>query len=359
MRIVQARLQAYRIPYTRTVKWSDTVEDSADYVLLTLTDDAGRSAVAEATVKPTWTGVSVGSLMAAVQDLFLPLVLDQTFESEAQLHVPIAQVPENSAAKALVGTACSQLFARESGRWSEEPIRVPLSWAVTRAAPAAMADEARQMVQRCGFGTLKIKGGQGLQTDVAAMRAIRSEVGAGVTLTVDANSAYGIDEAPRYVNAMAEAGANVVEDPASVQADAAMRSLVTEAPVPVLVDFPCAGAWHASALLAAGCRAINIKPGRYGLPESKRIAARCAAAGARNCVGLYGESALGTLINLQLLRDLPLLTAWLPSELAFFLTLRDQVLRDELVIESGRVTLPGASALLGMIDPGKVERFAL
>ena len=55
--------------------------------------------------------------------------------------------------------------------WGGAP-EVPLSWTVTREKPSVMAREAADMVDKHGFRTLKIKGGQGFETDAQALKEI-------------------------------------------------------------------------------------------------------------------------------------------------------------------------------------------
>jgi L-alanine-DL-glutamate epimerase-like enolase superfamily enzyme len=72
MRFAEHSLHCYRLPYERPVKWSDIVETAAPFVLLRLQSDTGAVGVGEITVKPTWCGVTARSLIAAIEDVFLP-----------------------------------------------------------------------------------------------------------------------------------------------------------------------------------------------------------------------------------------------------------------------------------------------
>lgn len=357
LKILEAKWCAYRLPYHRTVRWSDTVEDSADYLMLELKDEQGRTGVAEATLKPTWSGGSVRSVGSMLDDMLLPMIIGRQFDSSENLHQLLSMIPENSPAKALIASASDLLFLQDGG--ADDALDVPMSWAVTRATPGRMADEAESMVSRYGFTTLKVKGGQGFSVDIEALRTIRQAVGPGVALTVDANAAYSTGEMMAYVDGMANAGAIVVEDPAPLVPDLDFQEIVANAPVPVLVDFTCASAWHAHVYLERGATALSIKPGRYGLPEGYRIAELARAAGARACIGLFGESALGALTNLQAARRYPALTEFLPAELSFFLMLREQVLYAEPAIKGGLLRVPAPADIAASIDRNLLKRHAL
>ncbi len=175
------------------MRWSDIVEEAAPFVLLRLTADTGEVGVAEITPKPTWCGVNAKNLIAAVEEIFVPMLKKLDLGDPAKGPRGARHRPENNAAKTLIDNACWDLYAARQRApavqlWNGNP-RVELSWAVTRQAPAAMAAEAVQMVERYGFRTLKVKGGQGIDVDAAGIREIRAAVGDGIRFYVDANGA--------------------------------------------------------------------------------------------------------------------------------------------------------------------------
>lgn len=289
--------------------------------------------------------------------MLLPMIMGREFASSDAIQQLLAMVPENSAAKTVIGSAAELIFLQAQG--DVRTLEIPMSYAVTRADPRNMASEAELMVARHGFKTLKIKGGQGFATDVEVVHAIRQAVGAGVALTVDANAAYEADELEPYVDTMANAGAVVVEDPVTLVPSSRFRTVVAAARVPVMADFMCASAWHAQAFLESGANALSVKPGRCGLLEANRIASLTAAAGAQACIGLFGESALGTLVSLQAARTHPVLTQFLPAELSFYLMLEAQVLQQVPRVQAGVLCLPPPAEIAGLIDPGLLNRHAI
>ena len=359
MRIVEWSLHFYRLPYGRTVRWFNSVEEAATFALLKLESDAGSVGVAEATLKPTWSGVSARSLAAGLEDLLLPAVQEIDAGDAAAVSRQLARFPENFLAKMLVDNACWTLRAATAG----EPLwrllggeaSVEVSWCVTRQPPEAMAREAAEIIERHGFGALKIKGGQGIKTDIQALRRIRAAVGDGIAFYVDANGAYSRPEAAGYVRAIAAEGAKVAEDPCPLQPDRQFAQLLADAPIPVLVDSSCASLKDATQYLERGATALSVKPGRIGISEARSIAGLARGIGANVCSGMYAESALGTLISLQFsgaLRE-PLV----PAEQSFYLMMRDQVLHEPLEIRSGHVRLPTASDTAQSIDWGKVTHY--
>jgi L-alanine-DL-glutamate epimerase-like enolase superfamily enzyme len=360
MFLTQHSFYTYRLPYARPVRWSDIVEEAAEFLLLRITSDTGHEGVAEVTIKPTWTGASKRALVASLEDVFLPLLKKQNLAGPLAVRAALEAIPENHAAKALVDNAVWDLQAAATGvplhrQWGGTDV-VPLSFTVTRQAPALMAAEAVQMVERYGFGTLKIKGGQGLTTDVQAMRELRAALGDGTRLYVDANGFYPPGEAAGYAQAMADAGAEVVEDPCVFAPDATFTQLQAASPAPLLVDFYCASPRDMRLYIAAGARAFSLKPGRLGLSDTRAMAALAQAAGCRTVVGMFGESALGTLAALQLSATLP--GGSLPAENSWFLAMTRQILYMVPIIERGAIRLPDAAGIAAMVDWGRLERLA-
>jgi L-alanine-DL-glutamate epimerase-like enolase superfamily enzyme len=359
MRIEHSSLHFYRLPYARQVRWFNSVENEATLVLLRVVADNGAIGVAEAPLKPTWSGVSPRSVAAVLEDLLLPAVKEVDVGDAAAVSRQLARYPENYLAKMLVDNACWTLRAAADRQplWrllgGEESVEV--SWCVTRQPPDEMAREAAEIVGRHGFRALKVKGGQDVETDVAALRKIRAAVGSAVDFYVDANGAYPRAEAVEYVRLIAGEGAKVAEDPCQLEPDAEFARLLAASAVPVLVDSNCRSLKDALQFLERGATALSVKPGRIGISEASRIADLAQQRGANVCSGMYAESALGTLISLQMSSALrqPLV----PAEQSFYLMMREQILREPLRIDGGRVRLPETSDTALLIDWERVERY--
>ena len=132
---------------------------------------------AEVALKPTWAGLSPRAFAALIEDLLLPALAGTDLADADAVRGALAPYPGNPVAKALVGNACATLAAAAADQplWqrlggTEE---IETSWCVTRQSPEDMAAEAEAMVVAHGFATLKVKGGQGFDTDRAVLRAIR------------------------------------------------------------------------------------------------------------------------------------------------------------------------------------------
>ncbi len=363
MKLVDWSLHFYELPYEREVVWANAVESSGLYALLSLTDESGAQGVAEGTIKATWSGVSARSLAAAMEDLLIPRILGVECEGAAGVMKRLAGVPENRLARAMIDNAAWQIDACRLGSplWKlwEGRAGVDLTWAVTRQRPKAMAAEAADVCARYGFRTLKVKGGQRLDIDLEALREIRAAVGDGITLYVDANSAYKRSEALSYTHAIRDAGATVSEDPSPLVPDAQFSELQAAAGIPILVDRTCTSALDAAHYIEKGARALSTKAGRIGFSEAREISALAAAHGARVALGLYAESALGTLISLQYGAAIPPALQLVAAEQTFYLGIVEQVVTEMPPVKDGRIELPDTADYSKLVDWERVKRFAL
>lgn len=359
MRLHDYSLHVYALRYERPIQWSDIVEEAAPYVLLRLQDDMGAVGVAEVTVKPTWCGVNARSLKVAVEDIFMPILASIELTDPVQVRRTLDRIPENMAAKTLIDNACWDLYAARTGQalrghWGGSR-RVEVSWALTRQPPQAMATEAETMVARHGFRTIKVKGGQGKAVDRAVMKAVRDAVGDRVRLYVDANGAYPYAEAADYVRAMADFGAEMVEDPCVTAPNGKFRQLQEAGPVPVLVDFGCTSIRDAASYIANGATALSLKPGRFGLTDSRAMFQLAVEAECHPVVGLMGESTVGTYLGLQFasMVDRPSL----PAEFSGYLGMTEQVTTAVPKIINGEIELPEMTSVASLVDFDAVKFF--
>jgi L-alanine-DL-glutamate epimerase-like enolase superfamily enzyme len=353
-------LDFYRLPYRREVVWAYAAESSSDYALLQLVADDGVVGVAEAVVKPARTGYSPRSLAATLEDVVLPRLRNVDLADAHAVRNVLLEVPENLNARALVDNACWSMrsAAAKEPLWRQwgGKAEVDLLWIVTRQKPALMAAEAEEMCRRHGLRTLKLKGGQGQDTDLKVIAEVRAAVGPDVELSMDANRYYPQEGIASYVRAIADAGITVAEDPCALLPDSAFEKLQRECPVPLLVDFPCTSLDDARLFLDRGARSLMVKPGRVGISEAREIDALCAQRGATVSLGMYYDSALGTALTLQMAAALESRLV-LPPEHSFFLMLTEQVAAGE--VKGGRYRLPDEADLSRLVDRAAVKRFKI
>lgn len=358
-RIAHVELYPVRLPYRRTMTWASSSESFADFMVLKLTTNGGAQGVAEGVVKTAWTGVTPRMLALTFEEIFTPRLVGLDPSDDAALQ-KIAAVRENTLAKAMIDVAVWDLRAQLAGAplwrlWGGRQ-RVDLSWCVTRQPPVDMAREAEAAVRAHGFKALKVKGGQGVSTDIDALRQIRSAVG-DLLVYVDCNRAYSVDAAPDYVARLADLCVVLAEDPCPLSPGRAFEDIASKCRLPLLVDGDCRDLATARLFLESGARALNLKVQKArGFTENRAIAAAAHAHGASADVGLFGESSLGSLAALQLAASSVART--LPAEVSGFLSFGAEYVRAPLQIVDGAVDLPDAAGAAALIDWERVARLA-
>lgn|GEM_PF-930229 len=125
---------------------------------------------------------------------------------------PFSDYQPKAAAKWLAAA----LEASDQPRQPVKRLQVPVNGIVPALDPGASADWAENLVQTYGVSTLKIKVGDSNQ--LSRVRAI-SERLPNITLRVDANGCYSLDQARDLIPKYAELGVSVIEQPCANLSD--------------------------------------------------------------------------------------------------------------------------------------------
>ncbi|MDQ4129670.1 MAG: enolase, partial [Actinomycetota bacterium] len=180
---------------------------------------------------------------------------------------------------------------------------------VTATSLEAAVRRARQM-KLVGLTDIKLKVGMG--DDVERVRAVREAIGPQVSLRLDANGAWHLDEALQVLRAVEPFQIAAVEQPLPRDAFDDLRALKRASPIPLMVDESLVTLDDAERLLGDEVvDMVNIRISKCGgLYRSMEIARQAAAAGVGVQVGSHvGETAILSATGRHL-------AAWLP-EVAF------------------------------------------
>lgn len=153
----------------------------------------------------------------------------------------------------------------------------------------AALEEADEYLGR-GFRALKVKIGTDVEEDIERVRRLRSHVGDGVAIRVDANAGYDVPDTVRLLAVARELGIELVEQPLPAAALAETRSLPDKDLV--CLDESVLDVRDARAVLdppAAG--SINVKLMKCGgIAEARQIASLADAHGVGLMWGCMDES---------------------------------------------------------------------
>jgi L-alanine-DL-glutamate epimerase-like enolase superfamily enzyme len=335
---------------------------AADHVLVRITTDDGLVGHGEAPPRPYTYGETAASIVAAVRDLFTPVLIGADPFAREQIRLGLARTVANNAARGAIDVALWDLVGQATG----QPVHVLLGHAAddVRAAhmiglgtPAAMVADAAEMRDQYGVDAFKIKVGRELGVDMAAVRALRVELGDHVELYADANRGWDADTAVVASRRLADHGVTMLEEPNPADDVLGRRRIVRASPIPVVGDESTVTLGGvARALLDGDADAISVKVARTGFTDSAKIVGLCEGLGVTTMVGNQIDGMLGTVASIALGCGLSALARH-PVEVTNFLLMTDDVLAEPPVIADGRAAPRQRPGLGVTIDPDKLAHY--
>jgi L-alanine-DL-glutamate epimerase-like enolase superfamily enzyme len=232
-----------------------------ELILVTLTGEDGVPGYGEAAPLEPYDGVSIDRVQRALER-YRPVLAEASSSNGAQLMEACRQVEDLPAALAAIDLA---LWDR-AGRRAQLPVsalltddaatHVPVNATLSSLDRAGAAEEAARAVRE-GFQCLKLKVGVG--DDAGRVAATRAAGGPQVALRLDANGAWGVEEAIAAIEALSPAGLELVEEP--THGLQAMREVRDGVAVRVSIDET---AGELGALTAGVADAVCLKISRCG-----------------------------------------------------------------------------------------------
>ena len=225
------------------------------------------------------------------------------------------------------------------------------------ATPKEMVADAVEMRDDHGVDAFKIKVGREPGVDMAAVRALRTELGDGVELYADANRGWDADTAIVASRRLAEHGVSMLEEPNPAADVLGRRRIVAASPIPVVGDESTISLGGvARSLLDGDSQAISVKVARTGFTDSAKIVGLCEGLGVTTVLGNQIDGMLGTVASAALGCGLRALARH-PVEVTNYLLMTDDVLTEPPVIVDGRLAARHEPGLGVRIDPGKLAHY--
>ncbi|MBI3448804.1 MAG: dipeptide epimerase [Acidobacteria bacterium] len=297
MRIVDVEVRPVRTPITVPYRIAGRTFDTAEMILLTIRDDAGREGYGAAAPVPPLTGDDFDSAARALDDRIAPAVrgLDPS-DLDAAIAAAASASPEARSALAAIDIALHDLHAKIRGVSLVRLLggarrRLVTSITVGIGDPRGTAEAARRHAAR-GFRSIKVKIGENAEQDLETLARVREAVGPAVAIRVDANQGYSPGEALKVAAALPALGVELFEQPVPAGDLDGMRRVTEGSAPPVVADEGVKTAADLDRLTRAGAaRGANIKLMKCGgIAEARRIDAALHRAGWRALVGCMDES---------------------------------------------------------------------
>jgi len=305
LKLARLEILDVEIPFKFTFRHSLSSRSVGHSVLVRATDPDGRVGYGECVPRSYVTGETPETVRRDLQDGLLPPFLGATFGTYPELidalMLRLEGLPRSShAAFCALELALLDLGGRVFGE-SAGSVVGPLLHESVRYSGILTAGGPEQVTQslkalsKFGFASVKLKVGEDLEVDRAALGAAREILGEDCSLRIDANCAWTAEQALENLEALSEFRLAGVEQPLAREDFDGLVWLTERSPVPVILDESLASYEDARRLADARAgHVFNIRVSKCGgLLNATRIRDLGRAAGIDCQLGAQvGETAL-------------------------------------------------------------------
>lgn len=243
-----------------------------------------------------------GTCFHVIKNMIAPRILHQDIESPEAFMKSMSFIIGNRLAKAAVENALWEILRQRENKslktllgGTQDEVKVGVSLGMEKS----VTDLLHRIEYYLGLGyhrtKLKIKPGH----DLEMLREVRKHF-PDITMTVDANSAYTLDDIDTF-KAMDEFNLQYIEQPLGEDDIVDHAVLQKEIQTPICLDESIVSYESAKAAIKLGsCKVINIKSSRCGgLYEAKRIHDLCVEHGIPVWCGGMTELGIGRVQNIS------------------------------------------------------------
>lgn len=268
---------------------------ASQYVLVRVDTDEGMHGAGEATVTPGWSGETMWSSHAMIDQLLGPaLIGSNPLDFTGIDHTMDRLTVGNWFTKSAIEMACWDIAGKATGK----PVYELLGGAVRSRTircrfsmgaypPLRARERAAELVAK-GFTTIKVKVGTGVNDDIARIAAVRSAVGDDIEVVMDANCGFATaNDAIVAAEAMSESRVALFEQPTPRDDFQALADVRKAIEMPVMADDICFDLNHAKLCAShKACDVISVYPGKSGgIRKAKQIVDFAASQGIACSIG--------------------------------------------------------------------------
>lgn len=235
---------------------------------------------------------------------------------------------------------------------------LPAAWTLASGNSDTDIAEAHEMIETGRHNIFKLKiGKRSVRDDVAHVARIKDAVGDDVSIRVDINQAWNLQEARWGLKGLQDAGCELVEQPVEARYVRDMAELTAGYEIAVMADEVLNGPEDALRVVAArSADVLAVKVAQSGgLKRASEVIAIGEAAGLGLYAGTMLETGLSTAAALQLFSTVDKLS-W-GTELFGPLLLVEDILAEPLIYEDYQVKVPSGPGFGVALDPDKIEKF--
>jgi muconate cycloisomerase len=279
------------------------------YVLVRITDDAGRVGLGEASVTAVWSGETQVGTIALIREVLAPIIVGaDPFDLEWICRRMDRAAFANSFAKGAVEMALLDLQGQilgvpiykllggsANGPWNDPGIR--LKFVIGAVEPELAAQRAHRMV-KAGWKAIKVKVGrhEHPKVDVERLHAVRQAIGEDTWLSVDANGGYTVEQAVWAATRFEKLNVALFEQPTRRGDHVAMAEVRRKSPILIMADESVFTPQDAVDVIRhQAADVLSLYPGKHGgIRATQQIGKLAEAAGIPCTIGSNLEREVAT-----------------------------------------------------------------
>lgn len=298
---LSVRFERVDLPLERAFTIARGTVERTDNVIVSIRDGAGHVGFGAAAPSRHF-GETAATVEAVLPELIDVVERYEDPEPVVEIERSLRDaIRGNAAARASISIALHDLIAKRAGLalhrlWGLPSTGLHSSYTIGIDTPAAMADHAREAVER-GRTRLKVK--LGTDADRPRLAAVR-EAAPEAHLRVDANEAWGPKEAVAMAEFLDDHDVAFLEQPVPAEQPDSMAAVTAASPIPIAADESCITAADVPDV-ADIADIANLKLMKCGgLLEARRIIHAARAHGLGVMLGCMTESSASIAAGAQL-----------------------------------------------------------
>ena len=359
LKITGVDIYAFDIPLKEPFKISIGTVTAANDVLVMIRTDAGISGLGEASPFAPITGETQEMNLAAAKGLREIVLGKSPLAIEGFVREFGPFMHSNPSAVAAFDTALHDILGKAAGLplyrlfGGDRPV-FGTDITTDLDEPEKMAAKAKEFIDR-GFGTIKIKVGQGQEIDLRRLEAIRKAIGYEPKIRIDANQGWTPPLAIDTLKKMEKFQVEFVEQPVLASDVAGLKAVHAASPIPVMADEALFYPADAIKLIKAeACAYFNIKLMKAGgILNMMKIAHVADAANMLCMVGCMVESRLALTAGAHVVAaNRNIVFADLDGHFSHTV---DPVVGG-MVFEKGQITVPELPGIGADVDPAFLKK---
>lgn len=328
----------YRLPLYGALRWGkDSALDEVQHVLVRVYLSDGSAGVAEAPPRPTIYGETVYSITSIIKHELAPRLMGLPASKPLPLHI----IKNNQTAKGAIDIAVQDALAQHKGLNLAQFLgttadRLKVSYILGIGDDDTVLAEAERVFAQ-GVRVLKVKVGRDWDGDMRRIDALQAQFGEQMALYADANETMIGEDAETKLAILREKGLLYCEEPLPVELIQARAKVKQAQCIPIIADDSTFSVRDLQRELALDTFDIlNIKTARTGYTESSHMLTMALEAKKGIMVGSQASSGLGT-ARTGLFAALSGIDH--PSELSFFLKLKEDIIASPLALNDGFIAV--------------------